>query len=322
VTVIVGRIIILILEKRLLFRYMTLPVNVVPYTPDWTDPTKYPSSTTKRYLDYSKLAWEFLRRNKNYAADVQQLLRLPKLALEKGSVGKGTWCLDCTECFPSAQLGETAGEYKKRMKGQKYHISAPLNVFIRRWCLMTPIDPKESYSIQKMKFQVPIGYSRDKSAKLRRLHDYLLPHEVAVRFTLNLPLKAQWKLAEDRLIEFKKKLDQRVPDKTAKNTRLKDVFEQAHYLLRCYDAFQNVRQKVTAKDIELFLIQENPKAIKKAFKSKKQERKKPIGAEACFEAADRFINKLKYLKLVIDAPAPTPQELLYRGSDKDEGFSL
>jgi hypothetical protein len=44
-----------------------------PFTADWRNPDAYPPLECK---DYKRLAWEFIRRNKEYANDVELLLRL------------------------------------------------------------------------------------------------------------------------------------------------------------------------------------------------------------------------------------------------------
>ena len=84
----------------------------MPFSADWREPKEYPPPDC---IDMAWLAWEFLRRNNNYAQHVQQMLALPSIEFEKGLTARGNASLDGMVCTPPAKPGENVKQFRRRV---------------------------------------------------------------------------------------------------------------------------------------------------------------------------------------------------------------
>ncbi len=283
------------------------------YSADWRIAENYPPIYTEKNVGsemYFRLAWEFLRRNKEYAIQVTQLLALPASAREKGKIGDGKWCLDTTICNPPALPKETSGDYKKRMKNDGvvgWKIHKPIKFFKRRWCLEGPVEPNVEYEQGEVVFSTSIQFKRGK--KDGRIKEYLLPNEFVIKFNAEFPVDLQLEMARNKLLEFiKEKRSGPEGASTASHfSRIQqDIYKRAPFSLRCYDAL--VSGMVTAKEVKEVLGQEFFKK-NKLLKNKRQKSKKgtskkvkeSFDVQSYRRTADQFINNKKYLRLIFQA---------------------
>jgi len=225
------------------------------HCPDWKDPTQYPSIPVSeadllRVIGASDLsdgsveeylAWEFLRRNKEYAKDYAATQKLANGEFEKRIRIKTKSSLDATVCVPSATEGETRALYEERMRKSnvKGRIAKPIHVFKNKWSLKAPVDPKDSYDPGKVKFvKLGVALLRPETKIRRSVRVGLAQNEIAIRFRLDLNLPQQIMSAIDRLEGEMHSFNQRSVKKSRiDNLRQDSVLENAHYWLRAYDAY-------------------------------------------------------------------------------------
>lgn len=288
-----------------------------PYRADWRDPTKYP---TKHCDDRMRLAWEFLRRNPEYAKHFAQMKLLADGEYEKGIRKKSTSVLDGLECWPPAEVGETAADYHVRVtdraKGLRGRIDVPRNTFRNRWALKSPIHPDQNYDPDLVQFDPPrIALKRHGEMQTKSFDLFLYPNEVALRFRLDLRWAQQVAVAEKRFNEEAKNFRLALGNKDSEKTpsgqtlvslatsRETKVEPNAHYWLRAYDAL--TKQKVLLGD----------EKRRRAFESGETEVSKFFAQEAkaskesprifergfvdgCKNSANDYINGLKFLTLL------------------------
>lgn len=268
--------------------------------------------------DRHRLAWEFVRRNSDYAVHAQQMLQLLQVGeYETGIKRKSASVLDGVECWPAAKAGETAKQYFERMKEsnvKRPRIDKPRNTFVNRWSLLLPVPPDQAYDPKKVQFQNhEIKVKKHQNLLTKQFHLFLYPNEIAVRFRLDLPIPAQLAMAEKRLEEYRityaRELKSRFAlqwDDVSKKQITDDALNRAHYWLRCYDAKRE--PKKTTGD---------PKR-KRALKSGAQEQVAQFNAEmksagrnaflqptslkSFVEQATDFIEKGKFLLLLLPQP--------------------
>ncbi|CAM8645409.1 hypothetical protein MCEMSHM24_03596 [Comamonadaceae bacterium] len=198
--------------------------------------------------DRLQLAWEFIRRNRDYAVHAHQMQRLVQAGeFETGINRKSTSVLDGVECWPAAVAGETAKQYFRRMKSEgvkRPRIDKPRNTFVNRWSLLFPVLPDQAYDREVVKFKhYEVKIKRHETLLTRQFHLFLYPNEIAVRFRLDLPIPPQLAMAEKRLEEYRiayageLRSQPRSPwDDVGKKQITDEALNRAHYWLRCYDA--------------------------------------------------------------------------------------
>jgi hypothetical protein len=242
-----------------------------PYCGDWKNAKDYPPI---RCFDSNWLAWEFIRRNSAYAKEVALMAPLIKSEeFSKGFKRDSKSLLDGVVCYPEAKPNETVQEFYKRTSLEKIkrrRIVKPEITFQRRWQLKKPISPDTEYASGLVEFDLSnVRLVRNDEFKTKNFALILHPNEAAVRFSLDLPLANQIKEATQKLrveileyAKIQKSLsieEQKIFGSNANKNLKKDVFENAHYWLRCYDA--SIKQKL--KPVE-------PKAMTAKSKGKRE----------------------------------------------------
>jgi hypothetical protein len=143
---------------------MNIATPIKPYPGNWCDAGQYPEFGSK---DYERLAWEFIRRNREYAKLMTVFSRLSKEEYQDGIKKDSDTCLDELECVPKAKAGETAREYHARMKksNKKGRILRPQSILKSRWYMEPPklLLPDEPYDLLKTNFVTHVVARRIKS---------------------------------------------------------------------------------------------------------------------------------------------------------------
>jgi hypothetical protein len=211
---------------------------VKPHCPDWTNPNNYPPAGC---LEYERLAWEFIRRNVEYARYVNALCQLAPEEYDGKIRNTSNICLDYLTCVPSAEKGETARTYHQRMKshGQVGRILRPKTVLASRWYMQSvvPAKPDTEYNEFDIAF-VPHAVAKrtTKTTDATIFPLSLWPDEIAFRFRLDVGLTKQLAIATTR---FKQAKAESVSGKDQKLRKIKE----AHYWLRAYDAYRDLKAK-------------------------------------------------------------------------------
>ena len=246
-----------------------------PYRGDWKNAEDYPPIGCS---DHERLAWEFIRRNANYAKEVERMA--PFLESEEYTKGfklNSESILDGVVCWPQAQPGETAKQFYERMRIAKVknsRIDRPANTFHNTWSLKRPVPPETEYESGQVEFYSSnVGIFRNEEFKPRNVRLMLHPNEVAVRFRLDLPLTKQLSDAKrklkDELQDYKscQKIltkEQKTYVSIENKLLTQTVFENAHYWLRCFDADQLPKTK--NKNLKSWNMDESgPEAQKTQF---------------------------------------------------------
>jgi hypothetical protein len=291
---------------------------MMPYKADWRKAEQYPPLGCN---DALRLAWEFLRRNRHYAAHVAQMAALSEKefqhGLKKGSSSK----LIGLECWPPAEPYETAKDYfartKDEAKGKKGRIDKPCNTFVNKWSVATPVPVATDYDPSVIRF-VPhkVALKRHSVLQTKSFNLFLYPNEVAIRFRLDMRLKPQLEMAKSRLdaaaAEFDLALaEQTKPTSSSKQpmvslraVREREVMHLAHYWLRSYDAL--ISEKVLLGDEKRKRALESGEAEIRTFFYREvaethgeKERYFERGViESWRDSADSYINGMKFLTLL------------------------
>lgn len=249
-----------------------------PFKADWKDASQYPPVDCQ---DPHRIAWEFVRRNPDYAVHAQQMLKLVESQeYETGIKRKSLSILDGVECWPAALAGETAKDYYARIKVvdiKRPRIDKPCNSFANRWALKTPVDPSlQKYSDQQVVFiKHEVKIKRHKQLETKAFSLFIYPNEIAARFRLDLPIKPQTDIAFKKLEAIVKEYSKQVgtaPEKLkaqlasiANRELADDVLGKAHYILRSYDASKERRVFQSDKDNNKRAFKSGPKEQTKAF---------------------------------------------------------
>ncbi|MCP3657587.1 MAG: hypothetical protein GY734_27685 [Herbaspirillum sp.] len=235
-----------------------------PFTADWRNPGAYPPLECK---DYKRLAWEFIRRNKEYANDVELLLRLKEGEFENGFKRNSTSGLDGINCDPPAAAGETAAEYYKRVKSENKFVKIPKPqlIFSARWLLLNLVSPDTSYSNDSLVFiQNAVKTRANFGTSTKLYHLAIRPKQIALLFNLELSFDKQLKEAKARFDGAREEIskvsrtdNQSAPRPKLVNKRIKGI-EKAHYWLRCYDALINSESSaITQREVGEYLEREH-----------------------------------------------------------------
>jgi Family of unknown function (DUF6499) len=142
---------------------VTQMTTIQPHRADWKNAAEYPKSDAAP----QELAWEFLRRNQEYANHVAQLSALAEGEFKGGVKKKSLSKLDGIDCWPAALLNETAQDYFSRTTNKKKNlvgrIDTPCNSFINRWGLEDLVDPAcTKYDPSVVKFSEKFSFIRCK----------------------------------------------------------------------------------------------------------------------------------------------------------------
>jgi hypothetical protein len=252
-----------------------------PFKADWKNPSLYPPVGCQ---DPHRIAWEFVRRNPDYANHAAQMCLLVQSGeYETGIKRNSPSVLDGVECWPAAKPSETAIDYFARMKKDKIkrpRIDKPCNSFANRWALKTPVDPDlENYSPEQVVFiKHEVKTKRHKQLETKAFRLFIYPNEIALRFRLDLPIQPQIRIAKEKLnakaIEYStyvSAVPEELRDKlnsVSKKEFSKSIFARAHYLLRSYDASKERR-----------VFKSNADKNKRAIESGLEEQVKLFNAE-------------------------------------------
>jgi len=219
-----------------------------PFMANWRAKDEYPPPGCK---DFNRLAWEFLRRNPDYAVHASQMAHLREKDCYDRIPYNSSLSLNGVECWPAAKRDESAVDYCVRMKIEKFkrrRIDRPSSSFWNRWGLLLPIDPNTPYDPKEIEFQAPTRLKRHEQLETRSFNLFLYPNQAAVRFQLDMPLGPQLEEAT-RLLrtareDYAKTLKSSAhPERSdwpqaalPKSELRKDALQNAHFWLRCYDA--------------------------------------------------------------------------------------
>ncbi|WP_353238096.1 DUF6499 domain-containing protein [Limnohabitans sp.] len=292
-----------------------------PYKADWRKAEQYPPLGCD---DAQRLAWEFLRRNRHYAAHVAQMEALAEDefqgGLKKGSLSK----LIGLECWPPAEHDETAADYyartstkSKGSKGKRGRIDKPCNTFVNKWSLTAPIPVTTDYDASVIRF-VPhkVALKRHSDLQTKNFNLFLYPNEVAIRFRLDMRLKPQLESARRRLDAAAADFDaalEKLAQPTSKDappfvslraTREREVMRLAHYWLRSYDALtsgqvllgdEKRRRAFESGEAEIRTFFTREITTAHGEQKKSFERGLVVGWH---DAADSYINGMKFLTLL------------------------
>jgi hypothetical protein len=264
-----------------------------PYSGDWKNAEDYPPiGCTNSEL----LAWEFIRRNVEYAKEVEVMAKfLETEEYSKGFKLNSKSILDGVVCYPEARPGETAEQFYKRnsiKRIKRRRIVKPANTFTSKWGLKKPVPPETKFESGLVKFEKShVRLKRTQEFKTENFRLTLHPNEIAARFRLDLPISKQLKQVKHMLVLEASEYDQRHKmlsdeEKTtyvanANNEHTKSVFANANYWLRCFDASNrpikgtnnpvarreledgnSLRLKVFNAEIELLNAEKSEKKIK------------------------------------------------------------
>lgn len=287
----------------------------VPFRADWRDPKAYPPPDCN---DMAWLAWEFLRRNKNYAQHVSQMLALPSGEYDNKLTANGNACLDGMVCTPPARRGETVKQYRIRIatesdSNKKGRIEKPQFSFLNRWMLDQPVPVEHPYDPDVVQFGPSVvKVYRNKDLIGRRVRLMMYHNEIAVRFRLDLPIQAQIIRAKQMLDKagkrFKDAAEQSSNDKkgevlvsNAKARKKDSVGHDAHFWLRAYDAASEPKSLLDDTDKKRKRAQKSgPSEIAKKFLDEGATKTLERGVvEGYRSSAERMIDKLGYQKLVV-----------------------
>jgi Family of unknown function (DUF6499) len=242
------------LQKRY-FKLAHKEIQMPHYSADWRKAEQYPPLGCS---DAARLAWEFLRRNKHYAAHVAQMAALAENEYQGGLKKSSLSKLDGLECWPPAEPEETAKQYFTRTanesKGKKGRVDKPCNTFLNNWSLAMPVPVSTEYDPNAVRFMPhKPGIKRYGNFQTKSTNLFLYPNEVAIRFRLDMRLEPQLDAAKLRLktaaADYERELKNLTsstsksgqPYVTLRAAREREVMRLAHYWLRSYDALTSDR---------------------------------------------------------------------------------
>ncbi len=226
----------------------TQVTTIQPHRADWKNAAEYPvlGATPQ------ELAWEFLRRNQEYANHVAQLSALAEGEFMGGVKKKSLSKLDGIYCWPAAAPNETAQDYFSRTTNKKKNlvgrIDTPYNSFINRWGLANLVDPCAKYDPSIVKFSEKFSFIRRKQTKeltIKSLKLFLYPNEIAIRFRADFAIPAQIEKAAALLKTAQKDYQKLLRSNNRKATDFVDLsiarvgsddHPDTSYWLRTYDA--------------------------------------------------------------------------------------
>lgn len=237
---------------------------------DWRDAANYPAINETKPAEW---AWEFLRRSRYYASDVDAVRRLMLNRHDKKTKLPKKWnfvmvnipeylpddwpssqTLLPWKCFPSASpISSTVNEYVEKF-GKRPDIGIRRDLLVpRRWGLSKPIRPEQSYEEKLVKFKAP-GHRADSFdlnsktlSKPRHIELGLMPYETVVVLDLT-DIKEQMRVLNQRLKDFSN--DAFVEEKLAPRRKTKQYTSLPHELwamLRLVDAIREFQAQNSFK---------------------------------------------------------------------------
>lgn len=256
------------------------------YKGKWENATNYPPIGC---INNEWLAWEFIRRNDEYAKEVEEMVKfLETEEYSKGFKLNSESILDGVVCYPQANPGETAKQFYKRTKLEKIkrrRIEKPANTFANKWGLKKPVSPDTKYESGLVEFEKShVRLKRTKEFKAENIALILHPNEIAARFRLDLPIPKQIEQAKNMLMLEASEYDERQKLLTENEKKTfvanaytqltQTVFDNASFWLRSFDASKLQKKKTN-----------NPKA--------RQELESGVGLQT-----EMFNNEINLLNIV------------------------
>ena len=235
------------------------------FSSDWKNPADYPPIGC---INSEWLAWEFIRRNHDYAKEVEGMAKfLANEEFYKGIKKDSLSVLDGVVCYPEAKLGETAQEFHKRISQEKikrWRIEKPANTFANKWGLKKPVSPDTKYDSKVVVFQkAQLGLITTENFKYKSFALVLHPNEIAARFRLDLPIAKQIKHVTQKLmleaLDFEERLKKLTDDEKteyisiANTEHTQTVFQNAGFWLRTFDASKERPEQTKNPDARLEL---------------------------------------------------------------------
>lgn len=274
-----------------------------PYVADWRNKEAYPPDTCP---DRNLIAWEFLRRNAEYAASVEDMMKLVELKafdrrITKKYKRKAGITLDGLVCSPSAKAGATPDEYfDQHPQG---FIDIAWRTFANAWGLRYPVDPATEYGPTSVQFAVSrLATKTPKGGKARAYKVFVYPNEIAVRFRVDVPLSEQIEEA-NRVLKAAHAAATRDAPATEKIAFDHSMSETAlpqnlSYLLRCFDAARgiDVPHKGNGKSLRL---RAGRKELAKLFADEAPHKRiTENSVKSWTDSAKRWIDDRKFILLV------------------------
>lgn len=258
-----------------------------------------------------RLAWEFLRRNRDYAKNFEAISKLKPGEFENGIGVDSDSCLDATECVPPSLKGETRAQYKKRMRdaGTVGRVAKHKHVFQSKWSLLEPVDPNNEYNEELVKFTLhEVKVKKPTGNQRQSFRLSLANNEIMMRFRLDMNVVPQLVSALTRWNESASQYDQLSGQASKlRKMRADSVNRMAHVWLRCYDAYQ-LPEKFVDDPVRKRKLKSGPTAIQKCFlneakiqklnatdpRTKTNDKNPP----SWYKRAADFIEEKHYLKLL------------------------
>jgi hypothetical protein len=237
---------------------------------DWRDAANYPTINGTKSDQW---AWEFLRRSRYYASDVDAVrklmlnrhdkkTKLPKkwnfVMVNIPEYLPDDWPVSQTllpwKCFPPASpISSTLNEYVERV-GHRPNIGIRRDLLIpRRWGLSKPVRPEQSYEEKLVKFKTQrhrpesIDLDSKKLSKPRHIELGLMPYEAVVVLDLT-DIAEQIRVLNQKLKDFSR--DESAVEKLGPRRKTKKHSLLPHELwamLRLADAIREYQVKNSIK---------------------------------------------------------------------------
>lgn len=237
---------------------------------DWRDATNYPSINGTSQAEW---AWEFLRRSRYYASDVDAVRRLMLNRHDKKTKLPKKWnfvmvnipeylpddwpgsqTLLPWKCFPPASpISSTVNEYIEKF-GKRPDTGIRRDLLVpRRWGLSKPIRPEQSYDEKLVKFKAQRhrtgNFDLDVKSLSRPRHIELglMPYETVIVVDLT-DINAQMQVLNQRLEDFSN--DTFAKEKLAPRRKTKQTTTLPHEhwaMLRLVDAIREFQAQKSFK---------------------------------------------------------------------------
>lgn len=240
--------------------------------PNWQDPKQY--GFTKD-LGNDGWAWEFLRRNAEYAKQYDALPSLPQASTT--SPLSPDYTSPAMEYRPLRRPNEGLHQWRIRsvVEGHDPITTSPRALFASKWGLLEPADPLKDATKQQVRFAPVEPYPRQ--PYLDQVDEYFesegrghpLPPYCVLVFNICYSLDEQLKRARSLLSRTRRyRINANLVTATPKAHNAPGLWIK---YLRVLDADNTAPSKLSAKDIAAVLFKKNPNAIK-PYKPTKHER--------------------------------------------------
>ncbi len=189
----------------------------IEYWAKWTVADDYPSADDQ---NWRRWAWEFLRRNEQYALLATWMNSLPD-GTRLREESKADDLLEHVLCDPAPLAGQrTVGDYREHCRANGIHavIAMPILVLRHCWGVNRPLSPKEEFldlsreeqdsffCANTPKIVTPAHFTHEAwlpDFPFQEVQSVLLSNEILLKFDLNEPLEGQFERAFERLRELR-----------------------------------------------------------------------------------------------------------------------